>query len=69
MLNVYDSIVHEHDLRFVALAAGICALSTLTGAAIAQYSMKADVAKRGGWLMLAGLVTGLVVCPLKSGPP
>lgn len=60
-MNLYRTIVHEHDLRFVALAVGICALSSLTGTAIAQYSIKAPTEKRGGWLVLAGIVTGLGV--------
>ena len=61
MLDLSHSIFRAHDLRFVALAIGVCALSCLTGAAIAQYSMKSEGAKRQGWFLLAGFVTGLGV--------
>ncbi|MBI1620806.1 EAL domain-containing protein [Aquamicrobium sp. cd-1] len=61
MLNLFETIIHEHDQRLVALALGICAISTLTGTAIAQMSMKADLVHRRGWLILAGVVTGLGV--------
>lgn len=61
MLDLYETIVHDHDPRFLALALGICALSMLTGAAIAQLSTKADLAHRRRWLTLAGVVTGLGV--------
>lgn len=61
MQTVYETIVHDHDLRFVGLAIGICALSALTGSAIAQYSMKADVSKQRGWLILAAIIAGLGV--------
>jgi diguanylate cyclase (GGDEF)-like protein/PAS domain S-box-containing protein len=61
MQGMLYTLSHEHDLRFVALAIGICALASLTGAAIAQHSMKEDGPQRMAWLVLAGLVTGLGV--------
>nr|CAD6420263.1 bifunctional diguanylate cyclase/phosphodiesterase [Rhizobium sp. Q54] len=58
---MYETLFYQHDLRYVALAVGICALSSLTGAAIAQHSLKALPRDRRGWLLLAGLVTGVGV--------
>src|SRR5690606_34904937 len=62
MPSLYETVVHDHDLRYVALAIGICAVGSLTGAATAQHSLKQVVQrKRFGWLLLAGLIVGLVV--------
>lgn len=62
MPSLYETVVHDHDLRYVALAIGICAVGSLTGAATAQHSLKQVVQhKRFGWLFLAGLIVGLVV--------
>lgn len=62
MIDIYRTVVHDHDLRLVALAIGICALGSLTGAAIAQHSLKRELrSARVEWLLLAGLVTGLGV--------
>lgn len=60
--SLFQTIFYEHDLRFVALAIGICALGSLTAIAVAQHAIKFEPsASRRGWLLLAGLVTGLTV--------
>ncbi|MCG6114008.1 MAG: EAL domain-containing protein [Mesorhizobium sp.] len=62
MWNLYDSVFQDHDLRFVVMALGICALGSLTAVAIAQHALKPGTSQtRLGWLLLAGLVTGLGV--------
>ncbi|MEF2553447.1 EAL domain-containing protein [Aurantimonas sp. A2-1-M11] len=60
--SLYDTVVHQHDLRFVALAAGICALGCLTAVSVAQHALKAETkVSRRSWLLFAGSVTGLSV--------
>lgn len=61
MQKLYQTLFIEHDLRFVALAIGVCALASLTGTAIAQYSMQTEGTQQRRWLLLAGFVTGLGV--------
>lgn len=62
MSTLFETIAHDHDLRFVALAIGICALGSLTAVAIARHAFKPETAAyRTRWLVLAGLVTGLAV--------
>jgi len=62
MSDLFGSVFYDHDLRFVALALGICALGSLTAVAIAQHALKSvAIRTRLGWLLLAGLVTGLGV--------
>ena len=62
MSTLFETIAVEHDLRFVSLAVGICALGSLTSVAIAQHAFKPGAeASRVRWLALAGLVTGLAV--------
>jgi diguanylate cyclase (GGDEF)-like protein/PAS domain S-box-containing protein len=60
--NLYETVVLDHDKRFVALAVAICALGSLTGVAIVQHALRPrNEAFMSGWLLLAGLVTGLCV--------
>lgn len=62
MWDLYQSVFQDHDLRFVVLALGICVLGSLTAVAIGQHALKPETIKtRLGWLLLAGLVTGLGV--------
>ena len=47
-----------YNLRFVALAIGVCALGCFTSVAIAQHALKPEtVSSKQRWLLLAGLVT------------
>jgi len=57
MLRVYSCIVHEHDVRLVAVAGLICLLSALTAFLIVQ---QADTRRerRISWIALAAFVSG-----------
>ncbi|MBU0792724.1 MAG: EAL domain-containing protein [Alphaproteobacteria bacterium] len=60
--SLYTTIVHEHHLRFVALAVAVCAFGSLTATAIAKHALKPETQNsRRAWLVLAGLMTGLAV--------
>lgn len=60
MWSLYETVFRAHDLRFVVLAIGVCALGSLTGAAIARYSLEpGSYRNRLERLVLAGVVTGL----------
>ncbi len=59
MGEVLHTLIYEHNLRFVALAVGICALASLTSAGIAQYSLTEQASSRRRWLLLGSVVTGL----------
>lgn len=62
MLNLYQTVIHNHDHRFVALAVGVCALGSLTSVVVAQHAVKRDSkAVRLNWLLFAGLITGLSI--------
>ncbi|TVR06155.1 MAG: EAL domain-containing protein [Salinarimonadaceae bacterium] len=62
MWSLYETVVYQHDLRFVALATGICALGILTAIVVAQHALQAETkASRRVWLLFAGAVTGLSV--------
>jgi diguanylate cyclase (GGDEF)-like protein/PAS domain S-box-containing protein len=62
MWSLYEAVVNEHDLLFVALAVGICAVGSLTGVAIVRHSLTVEShGLRRRWLILAGFVTGLTV--------
>lgn len=62
MARLYEVIFDQHDFRFIALAVGICALSSLTSIAIAQHALRPETrSARIRWLAFAGLVTGLGV--------
>lgn len=62
MWNLYGTVAHDHDLRFVALAVGICTIGCLTGAGIARHSIRPETEPhRLQWLILAGFVTGLSI--------
>ena len=59
MLEVYACIANEHDVRFVALAAAICMLSSLTAVTLAGHIREAGLAGRFRWIFLTGYVTGV----------
>ena len=57
MLRVYTCIVHEHDLRFVAVAGLVCLLAAFTAFSIFERARFSE-SRRLAWLALAGFVSG-----------
>ncbi len=64
MLKVLGCVVHEHDLRLVAVSAVICVLGCLTTTTL--LARAGDAARRGGrlWLVAAASVLGCSVWSL-----
>lgn len=58
MLNVYNCLVHEHDLRLVALAAVICAVASFTAISLLHHVRKSAGQMRLVWLGVAAIATG-----------
>ncbi|BAQ45939.1 MULTISPECIES: bifunctional diguanylate cyclase/phosphodiesterase [Methylobacterium] len=58
MLTVVGCLVEAHDLRLVALAAGICALSALTTVCIVSHARRAAGWVQSGWLTVAATAGG-----------
>ncbi len=61
MYKVFDCVANEHDLRLVALAAVICALSSYTTISLLHHVRRSDA--RMWWVWLAVSAT----CPPASG--
>jgi diguanylate cyclase (GGDEF)-like protein/PAS domain S-box-containing protein len=57
LLRVYTCIVHEHDLRFVAVAGLVCLLAAFTAFSIFERARFSE-SRRLAWLALAGFVSG-----------
>ncbi|TIW44401.1 MAG: bifunctional diguanylate cyclase/phosphodiesterase, partial [Mesorhizobium sp.] len=58
MLTVYNCIVHEHDLRLVALAALICGISSFSAVNLLRHVHRSTNRNRYAWLMIAATSTG-----------
>ncbi|UCI08844.1 EAL domain-containing protein [Mesorhizobium sp. B1-1-8] len=58
MLTVYNCIVHEHDLRLVALAALICGISSFSAVNLLRHVSRSTDRNRFAWLMIAATSTG-----------
>jgi diguanylate cyclase len=58
MLTVYNCIANEHDLRFVALAAAICALASWTAISLLHHVRRSHGRTRLAWLGVAAASTG-----------
>ncbi|MDX8435367.1 EAL domain-containing protein [Mesorhizobium abyssinicae] len=58
MLTVYNCIVHEHDLRLVALAALICGISSFSAVNLLRHVDSSTHRNRYAWLMIAATSTG-----------
>ena len=58
MLTVVGCLVQSHDLRLVALAAGICALSALTTACLVSHARRAEGWAQTGWITVAAAAGG-----------
>ncbi|MEI5682423.1 MULTISPECIES: EAL domain-containing protein [unclassified Mesorhizobium] len=58
MLTVYNCIVNEHDLRLVALAALICAISSFSAVKLLHHVGQSRNGNRLAWLMISATATG-----------
>ena len=58
MLTVYNCIVHEHDLRLVALAALICGISSFSAVNLLRHVEQSTSRNRHAWLLIAATATG-----------
>ncbi|BCG92657.1 sensor domain-containing diguanylate cyclase [Mesorhizobium sp. 131-2-1] len=58
MLTVYNCIVHEHDLRLVALAALICGISSFSAVNLLRHVDRSTNRNHYAWLMIAATSTG-----------
>ena len=58
MFTVYTCVVHDHDLRLVALAALICALASITAITLIHHVRKSLQYMRYVWLAVSALATG-----------
>ncbi|WP_412760121.1 MHYT domain-containing protein [Methylobacterium guangdongense] len=58
MLTVVGCLVDTHDIRLVALAAGICALSALTTVCLVSHARRAVGWAQTGWLTVAAIAGG-----------
>jgi diguanylate cyclase (GGDEF)-like protein len=58
MHHAYTYLVHEHDLRLVALAALVCCLASLTAISLLRHAQNALGSAQGVWLWITALTTG-----------
>ncbi len=58
MLTLYACVTRQHDLRLVALAAGICLLASVTAVGLMRRSLAAGGRARLGWLIAAAAAFG-----------
>ncbi|MEZ0253250.1 MAG: diguanylate cyclase, partial [Methylobacteriaceae bacterium] len=58
MLTVVGCLVDTHDLRLVALAASICALSALTTVCLVNHARRATAWVQAAWLAVAAIAGG-----------
>jgi diguanylate cyclase (GGDEF)-like protein/PAS domain S-box-containing protein len=57
--RVFYCLTVEHDLRLVAVAAILCALSAIAAVGTARRAVLAPASSRTLWLLVAGFVTGV----------
>lgn len=58
MLDVFNSLVHHHDLRFVILAAVVCVLSAFACMSILSHARRARGSMRKAWIAVAAVTVG-----------
>jgi diguanylate cyclase len=58
VFTVYNCLVHEHDLRLVALAAVICALASFTAISLLHHVRRSNGHMRLVWLGVSATSTG-----------
>lgn len=59
MYRVFYCVTVDHDLRIVAVAALLCALSAFAAVGMARRALSATVAHQTLWLIMTGFVTGV----------
>src|SRR3954463_5798288 len=59
LLTVYDCIANDHDLRLVALAAAVCAVSSFAATNFLQNMQSSNAKRRALSLPFSALSTGL----------
>jgi diguanylate cyclase (GGDEF)-like protein/PAS domain S-box-containing protein len=57
-VQVIDTLFQDHDLRLVALAALVCALSTFAGMSLLNHARRSQGAMRRVWLAVAAVSVG-----------
>ena len=58
MFTVYHCVVHQHDLRLVALAAAVCSLASFTAINLLHHVRRTTGHLRSVWLCVAATATG-----------
>ena len=58
MFTVYNCVVHQHDLRLVALAAAVCSLASFTAINLLHHVRRTTGHLRSVWLCVAATATG-----------
>ena len=59
MYRVFYCVTVEHDLRLVAVAALLCALSAFAAVGMARRALYATSERQSWWLIVTGFVTGV----------
>lgn len=58
MLDVIDSLLHQHDLRIVVLAAVVCILSSFACMSILSHARRVRGHMRQAWIAVAAITVG-----------
>jgi len=58
MYTVFSCLALEHDARYLAIAAAVCALGSVLSMRLFARLRRSDGPRRPHWLLLAGLVAG-----------
>lgn len=58
MQRVFNCIAYEHDLRLLALAAGVCLLASLTVVILARRTLATQGYIRNLWATASGVAAG-----------
>ena len=61
MLRVFDCVTTAHDPQILILAFLFCVFASSTAMVIAQRGIAASGATQLGWLVAAGVVTGVCI--------
>ena len=58
MSSIIEILIHQHDLRFVVLAATICALAAFAGLALLVHARRTPGPMRAAWVAVAAVSVG-----------